>query len=297
MNYKHIFHAGNFADIFKHLALITCLEKIQEKNRNFFVIDTHAGAGKYDLESQDSLKTLEAKNGILSFFQKQNLKNPALKNYLKILAKINIWKEAIWQANDGSASMADKGRIEKIKFYPGSPYIIKYFLRPLDKAMFCEIKNEQFLELKRQFSGNKKTRIFREDGFDFLAKKVEIKTIHGLVLIDPAYEKASNSLSLDYERVVLSLKESMPKIKHAIYLIWHPIINKENDQRHLQRFYLQIREAAKDKVLHFILNNDKNADISKMNSCGLFVINASSEIANDLKNKLSSVFKENLIIK
>lgn len=296
MNYNHLYHAGNFADIAKHLTLILCLEEFHKNQTAFLAIDTHAGAGKYDLESTESKKTHEAENGIFKFLKNLDYKNSSLKSYLKILAKINIWKAPIYSdsaadLSKSGSSMQDKNRTEKLKFYPGSPYIIKYFLRSQDKAIFYEIKNQEFIKLKRNFAGNPKTKLQNKDGFEILNLE-KITDKNGLILIDPAFEKASNQISKDYNRTVELLKQSSKLLNPFIHLVWHPIIEKTLEQNALNKFYKDISYLQFKDMLHITFQDDKN-ELNKMSACGLFIMNT----PEGLTKKLQSIFGEKIKIR
>lgn len=296
MNYNHLYHAGNFADIAKHLTLILCLEEFHKKSEPFLAIDTHAGIGKYDLDSTESKKTNEAENGIFKFLKNLDYKNPHLKNYLKILAKINIWKSPIFidsaaDQSKSTSSMQAQNKTEKLKFYPGSPYIIKYFLRGADKAIFCEIKNQEFIKLKRNFAGNPKTKLLNTDGFDLLTHE-KITAKNGLILIDPAFEKNSNQVSKDYNRTIELLKQSSKTLNSFIHLVWHPIINKQIEKDTLDKFYKDFNYLQFKDILHITFQDDKN-ELNKMSACGLFIMNA----PDGLTKKLLSIFGNKMKIR
>ncbi len=276
MNYNHHYHAGNFADIIKHLTLIFCLEKLHQKDTPFFALDTHSGSAKYDLQDEPAIKTGEALDGIYHFIKNCDLKNPLIENYIKILEKINE---------------TDKISARNLKFYMGSPYIIKHFLRPQDRAIFAEIKNEEFLKLKENLAGKQNISFLNENGFELTKSKLPPLEKRGLILIDPAFEKNSDLISKDYEKTIKSLEEAQKRFLHGIYLVWHPIINKENDQKILEAFYDSIKNLKFKEIVHIIFQNGNNLE-NKMNSCGLFVINP----CFGLEEKLREVFEKNLII-
>lgn len=287
MNYRHLYHAGNFADIFKHLALIFCLEKLQEKETPFFVLDTHAGSGKYDITSSEATKTGEALIGVQSFLKDRDFNDLNLLNYIKILAKINSFQ------TDYKNNLANYKNFTNIKFYAGSPYIIQYFLRPQDHAIFAELRQDEFRLLKRNFAGNDKFQSLNVDGFLLLKSKLPPLEKRGLILIDPAFEKTESKISVDYEKTVSALKDGYKRFAHGIYLVWHPIINKEIEQEVLQKFYQEISELKFNNILHIIFLDDKRDESYKMQSCGLFVINAPW----GFEAKLKSIFKEKIQIR
>lgn len=280
MNYRHSFHAGNFADIIKHLTLIFCLERLCQKETPFFALDTHSATGKYDLQNEDAIKTKEALGGIYKFLKTQDLQNKNLENYLKILAKINKI-EKVCNGHD-------------ITIYPGSPYIIKYFLRQQDRANFAEIQKEEFLLLKKNLAGNKNITFFNQDGFQLIKSKLPPLEKRGLILIDPAFEKNSDLISKDYERIIEALQDAQKRFAHAIYLVWYPIINKEGEQNVLQDFYLNIKNLKFKEIAHIIFKNDEDHAL-KMNSCGLFVINPTFELEEKLRDVFGDKFKYSIL--
>ena len=223
MNYHHIYHAGNFADIFKHIILCLCLEKLHEKPTPFFVLDTHAGLGKYDLDDEKSLKTSESLEGIKKLLAQKNYANFLPERYLRILAKLNRCE--IYELP------------KKLKFYAGSPALIRDYLRSDDRAIFAELNREDFSQLRRNFAGSEKFSLFNQDGFHLLKSKLPPLEKRGLIIIDPAFEKDQSKISVDYEKIVLGLKDAQKRFAHGIYLVWYPII--KSDKEVLEKFYLE----------------------------------------------------------
>jgi len=258
MNYQHIYHAGNFADIFKHCILCLCLEKLHQKESNFLAIDTHAGAGKYYLQDPKIIKTKEFEDGIKKILSQKNFQEILPQNFLKILAKINVCK-------------IDE-LPNKIKHYSGSPIIIKNFLRTNDKAIFSETAQATFYELKRNFSGNKKIITTQENGINLLKSKLPPLEKRGLILIDPSFEKNHNKISDDYFLTIESLQNAYKRFAHGIYLLWHPII--EGEEKILKNFYDQIKQLKFNKITHVKFDVGKNnISSNKMSSCGIFIFN------------------------
>jgi len=263
MNYHHIYHAGNFADVFKHVILTICLEDLQKKPDPFFVLDTHAGIGKYDLADDKSRKTSEAENGIKKYL-KNNLALP--QNYLKVLAKTNCCKV--------------EELSHKLKIYTGSPIIIKYFTRPQDRVVLAELNQHTFSQLRRNFAGNQKFTLLNEDGFSLLKSTLPPKEKRGLIIIDPAFEKDQKVISDDYKKIIINLKEARQSFPSGTYLIWHPIIKK--DEKTLLEFYQKMRELKFDNMIHKTFALENSSD-EKMNACGMFIINAAADIEEKLK--------------
>jgi 23S rRNA (adenine2030-N6)-methyltransferase len=265
MNYNHQFHAGNFADIFKHLILIFCLEKLHEKSSSFLAIDTHSSCGKFNIFDEKILKTNEFNEGLNKILKNNNFKEILPINYLKILAKINCCEI------DEIPS--------KIKVYSGSAMIIKNFLRSQDKAIFAETHSEIFYQLSRNFTGNKKILCIKEDGFSTLKSKLPSLEKRNLILIDPAFEKINDKISADYQKILIALHEGYKRCNNAIFIIWHPIIDGEENL--LNNFYNNIASLNFSKIHHIIIDIGKNIEKPlKLHSCGMFIINMPWQIDN-----------------
>ncbi len=275
MNYHHIYHAGNFADIFKHIILCLCLEKLHEKPAPFFVLDTHAGLGKYSLEDEKSLKTFEAKNGIQKLLQQKNFTEILPPRYLKILAKLNRCE--IHQLPT------------KLNLYAGSPYIISDYLRSQDRGIFAELNREDFLQLRRNFAGNPKFSLLNEDGFGLLKSKLPPIEKRGLIIIDPAFEKDQSKISVDFEKIISALNEAHKRFSHGVYLVWYPII--KSDQEVLKDFYQKISETKFEKKSHQIFDLGSKEGETKMSACGMFIFNAPWQLEEKLEIILPQILQ------
>lgn len=276
MNYQHHYHVGNFADIFKHLILCLCLEKLHEKPNSFLAIDAHSSQGKYLINHEKIAKTHEFAEGFLKILNHQNFVQILPEKFLQILARINVCEIAELPS--------------KIKHYAGSPIIIKNFLRANDKAIFAENNPPIFLELRRNFAGNKKITCLKENGFDLLKSKLPPLENRGLILLDPAYEKHQNRISQDYDEVLNSLKEAYKRFAHGIYLVWHPII--EGEEILLSNFYQKITELKFSKIAHATFNIGKNPhNPNKMHSCGMFIINMPWQVDVKLQSYLTPILE------
>lgn len=270
MNYHHIYHCGNFADIFKHVILTFCLEKFHEKPAPFFVLDTHAGIGKYDLADEKSLKTYEADEGIKKIIKTNILPE----RYLKILAKTNHCEIAELPYN--------------LRFYAGSPFIIKDYLRSQDRAIFAELNPDDFTLLKKSVAGNPKFSLMKTDGFSLLKAKLPPLEKRGLILIDPAFEKIESKISADYAKIIESLKDASKRFAHGVYIVWHPIINGEKEV--LENFYTKMRELKFEKMMHVVFDVGAKGD-KKMTACGAFIINAPWQLDEKLNFILPKVLQ------
>ena len=173
MNYKHSYHAGNFADVVKHVCLTALIKALSQKDTPFCCIDTHAGAGLYDLTSKEMSKTKEYVNGIEKVIQ-QNNPPPIVKAYLDCVHQINNR-----YSGDKYGSM---------QYYPGSPLIARQLIRPHDRIIACELQPDEYQALKNTLGGDKQVAIHHSDGFLGLKAFLPPQERRGLILIDPPYE-------------------------------------------------------------------------------------------------------------
>ena len=258
MNYQHYFHVGNFADIFKHCILCFCLEKLHEKPSSFLAIDTHSSSAKYSIFDEKIAKTNEFNEGFRAILDQHNFSEILPQKFLEILAKINVCEIQELPS--------------KLKYYAGSPLIIKNFLRFDDKAIFAENNHPIFQELRKNFVGNKKIACLQENGFDLLKAKLPPREKRALILIDPAYEKNHNLISNDYQDAINSLQDGQRRFANGIYLLWYPII--EGDEKNLANFYQKINELKFEKITQIIFDIGKNSEFpKKMHACGMFIFN------------------------
>lgn len=291
MNYQHIYHSGNFADIFKHSILIICLKEILAQKKPFIVIDSHAGAGKYDLLTQNNLSNFEARDGIIKIaldIRRSNLKNPIIPTELiAIFNKINLDK-----ISEQTLIELEKGEFAKIKendyarlYYPGSPLIISHFTHLPNNAVFIEKDKKQFELLRKNFAGNKKIKTICGCGFSAI-KSLEIQSKiadfkNGLIIIDPPFEKLHHKISPDYQNIVDNLDFFRKKSNNITYIIWYPIIDR--DSKILEKFILNIKKIGFKNIYNYQINIDKKylKSSNSMQSCGIIVINGSDKAINN----------------
>ncbi len=196
MNYRHAFHAGNFADVMKHAALVAALERLTEKDRPLFLLDTHAGRGRYDLAATGG----EAAGGIARVLAAGlDDTHPALARYLAIVRGMN----------EG----------DRLGSYPGSPMIEAAFMRAGDRAAFCELLTGEADALRRLFRGDARVGVHCRDGFEALAALLPPPEKRGLALIDPPYEEQER----DLERVAEALVAAAARWPQGALMAWYPI--------------------------------------------------------------------------
>ncbi len=196
MNYQHIYHAGNFADVAKHAGLVYCLNALRRKDAAFFVLDSHAGRGYYDMQAPQAQKSGEAERGI------QRLIDTSI--------------DAAPLADYFAAIRARRGK--RLARYPGSPALIAGGLRPQDRALFVELVPAEARAAERQIQSLGRVRAEIGDGYAALKAFLPPDERRGLVLIDPPYE------SLDELKLMLqAFTEAYRRWPSGIYLMWYPI--------------------------------------------------------------------------
>jgi 23S rRNA (adenine2030-N6)-methyltransferase len=200
MNYSHEFHAGNFADVFKHAVLCRILYYLRGKQAAFRVIDTHAGAGLYDLTSDAATRSGEWHDGIEKLLSADVPANVAalLAPYLDVVAAIN-----------------ERGRLRR---YPGSPALVRGLLRPQDRLIACELEPKAYRALARNLRGDSRIKTLEIDGWTALNAYVPPKERRGLVLVDPPFEADS-----DFSNLAAGFGAAYRKWATGIYALWYPL--------------------------------------------------------------------------
>ena len=207
LSYRHAFHAGNHADVLKHYVFSLVLDYFNQKDKPYWVIDTHAGAGLYALGGEFAQKNAEFETGIERLLAAKYLPT-SLKNYVEIIKSFN-------QNN-------------QLNFYPGSPKIAEHFLRKDDKLRLFELHPSDFKILEQNFVGQssqnirlRQTKIEMQDGFAGIKACLPPPTKRAAVLIDPPYE-----LKDDYQRVVDCMKDSLSRFATGTYMVWYPLLQR-----------------------------------------------------------------------
>ena len=198
LSYKHGYHAGNQADVLKHICLIQAYKSLKRHHNSISYIDTHAGSGNYNFKSDYMLKNREYENGI-SKLENYKYENQSIKFYLKVLRNINNSK--------------------KMTFYPGSPSIISHLSDKSDKLIFYELHINEVQLLKKHLSKQFNSKVYNKDGFEFFLQKIN-PTEKTLVLIDPSYE-----IKDDFEKVVKTLEMLDEAYQNVTAMIWYPVLN------------------------------------------------------------------------
>ncbi len=245
MNYRHHFHAGNVADVFKHLVLIRVLEALRLKETPFCVIDTHAGSGLYRLQAPG-----EFEQGIGRLWPARP-QWPQLGTYFELLAALN---------RDG------------LKAYPGSPWIIRALLRPQDRAVFMERHPEEAAALRDNLRDSRGITINEADAWAALTGLVPPRENRGLVFIDPPYEKSD-----EFDQVARALRAVLPRWRNGLYLVWCPI----KARRPVEKLHQAVRALGAEALAIELLTLPGDVP-QRLNGSGVILINPPWKLEEDL---------------
>ena len=249
MNYRHAFHAGNHADVLKHVVLLAMLDALMRKDAPFFVLDTHAGRGRYLLRGGQAGRTGEAATGIL---QLHGLADPppALARYLRAVAADNP--------------------VDALLVYPGSPLLAAQAMRPQDRLAACELQPEEAEALRELFARDPRVAVHARDGYDavraLLPPRVDgVRIARGLVLVDPPYEAQDE----EYPRVAQAVREALERWPQATCAIWYPV----KQRRTLQPFFRKLEAMpARSLLLAELLVRPDDSPL-RLNGSGMAILN------------------------
>jgi 23S rRNA (adenine2030-N6)-methyltransferase len=211
MNYRHAYHAGNFADVIKHLLLVLCIDRLKTKPTPFFVLDAHGGTGLYDLTAVQAQKTMEYQGGVGRLMRSSPpalCASPPLAGGIggECLKDLNLYLSLIKQDWDKNC-------------YPGSPLLAARMLRPQDRLLACELHPEDFQSLKAALEGFENVKVMHQNAYQALRAYLPPRERRGLVLIDPPYEIEKNEFSV----LAGQLQEWRKRWATATYLLWYPV--------------------------------------------------------------------------
>ncbi|MCL6270376.1 23S rRNA (adenine(2030)-N(6))-methyltransferase RlmJ [Sansalvadorimonas sp. 2012CJ34-2] len=256
LSYRHGFHAGNHADVLKHLVQSLVIEYLTRKDKPIRYIDTHSATGGYSLEDDFAKKTAEWKEGIGKIWQKPDLPE-ALSDYLEAVSKFN-------------------NNNQKLKLYPGSPSIAANLLREQDRLSLFELHPADSRQLARNFEHDRRVRVSQGDGFAGLKSLLPPLEKRVLILIDPPYEVKD-----DYNTVIKSLKEAFKRFAVGVYAVWYPRLDSE----HSRRFGHKLEKCGAQRWLHVTLDVRGN-NTAGMFGSGMFVVNPPWLLEQQLKETL-----------
>lgn len=260
MNYRHAYHAGNFADVIKHAVLALVIEHLKRKPAPFRVIDTHAGIGVYDLTAEEAVKTGEWHDGIGRIWQGPG-SSPLPDNIRDVLAP---YLATVRSLNEG----------DDLRIYPGSPFVAKALMRPQDVLMVNELHPGDHQVLLRRLRSDARARVTNIDGWIALRSVLPPKERRGVVLIDPPFEVEG-----ERERLVSGLKDGLARFATGTYLLWYPI----KELAPVAALKREIVASGVEKLLCAELFVHRPGDPRRLNGCGLLVVNPPYQLDERLR--------------
>jgi 23S rRNA (adenine2030-N6)-methyltransferase len=256
MNYRHAFHAGGFADVVKHAVLLRILVHLRAKPAAFRVIETHAGAGLYDLAGEEAGRSGEWHDGIGRL----------------VTAEIGTQARALLAPYlDAVAACNGGGRLTA---YPGSPALVRALLRPQDRLIACELEPKAAAALAHNLRGDPRCKAIAIDGWTALSAFVPPKERRGLVVIDPPFEDAD-----DFQRLAHGLVSAHRKWPGGTYLLWYPIKERSAPDAMARR----LRRSGVGKVLRAELRVAEPAESGPLGACGLIIVNPPWTLPGELE--------------
>ena len=277
LSYRHSFHAGNHADVLKHTVQSLIIESLKEKDKPFLYLDTHAGAGRYQLGSEHAERTGEYLEGIARIWQQDDL--PAeLEAYINVVKHFN--------------------RSGQLRYYPGSPLIARQLLREQDSLQLTELhpsdypllrsefqkdsrarveKADGFQQLKAKLQKDSRARVEKADGFQQLKAKLPPVSRRGLILIDPPYE-----MKTDYQAVVSGIAEGYKRFATGTYALWYPVVLRQQ----IKRMIHDLEATGIRKILQIELAVLPDSDRRGMTASGMIVINPPWKLEQQMNNVL-----------
>jgi 23S rRNA (adenine2030-N6)-methyltransferase len=257
LSYRHAFHAGNHADLLKHFVLVQLLRYFNQKDKPYWFIDTHAGAGCYQLDSPHAKKNAEFESGIARLWSRNDLP-----------VEIADYVEQVRALNSG----------DKLRLYPGSPLIALQLMRPDDRLRLFELHSTDYRLLCDNFKeAGRRAAITHGDGFAEIKSVLPPPPRRGLVLIDPSYEDKR-----DYLRVVAAMKAALSRFVSGTYMIWYPQVQR-GDARQLPE---KLKKLAPDWLNVSLTVHTPGADGFGMHGSGLFIINPPWTLEKILRNTM-----------
>ncbi|HLU14004.1 MAG TPA: 23S rRNA (adenine(2030)-N(6))-methyltransferase RlmJ [Arenimonas sp.] len=267
MNYRHGFHAGNHADVLKHLVLLALLDTLRDKDTPFFVLDTHAGRGSYPLQGEQAQRTGEAAGGILRLQQAAPAEPPLLHRYLEAIAA---------------------AQAEHPGDYPGSPRLVAAALRADDRLAACELQPEEAAALKACLAGDRRCHVHQRDGYEAVKallppREGERRIGRALVLVDPPYE----AQEAEYPKVLEAVRDGLARMPQAQFAIWYPIKRRALLAPFLrQAAKLPVRSAL---VAELLVRPDDSP--LRMNGSGMLLLNPPWRLDGQIAPALPALVK------
>lgn len=264
MNYRHAYHAGNFADVVKHIILTRIVLYLQRKDQAFRVIDTHAGIGRYDLQGVEAGKTNEWQSGVGRLLDAKVDAKVAdlIQPYLDIVRAENA---------DG-----------QMRHYPGSPLIVRHLLRRQDRLSALELHPEDAELLSEVFEGDIQVRATKLDGWLALGAHLPPKEKRGLVLVDPPFEVAG-----EFDRIVDGLVRGHKRFSGGTFAVWYPV----KDRHEVRRFIAALHDTGIPKILRSELMIRSLSAEPRLDGTGMIIVNPPFTLYEELRTFLPPLSK------
>jgi 23S rRNA (adenine2030-N6)-methyltransferase len=257
MNYRHAYHAGNFADVVKHLVLTRIIAHLAKKDAPFRVVDTHAGIGLYDLEADEATRTGEWQEGI------GRLDEPFHAAQEEVLAEYRGVLASVRERHGPTV-------------YPGSPAIIREMLRPQDRGILNELHPQDFALLAERYNQVPNLKTLHLDAWNALHAMIPPREKRGLVLVDPPFEEPG-----EMDRLAVELQRAIEKWPTGIYAVWYPV----KDLRAVNRSLAPLAHFPRN-VLRLELYVERPDDPTRLTGCGLAVVNPPWTLQNEMETVL-----------
>jgi 23S rRNA (adenine2030-N6)-methyltransferase len=264
MNYRHAYHAGNFADVLKHVVLALVIEYLKRKEAPFRVVDVHAGAGRYALTSAEAGKTGEWLGGIGRLLGAEARPLPAT-----VARHLQPYLDAVRSENAAP----------RLEVYPGSPALALRLMRAQDTLVANDLHPEERAHLNAAIGSDRRAKVMALDAWVALKSLLPPKERRGVVLIDPPFEEPR-----ELDRMAEGLAQGLQRFATGIYLVWYPI----KDLRPIARFHADLAALGISKLLRVELLVQRPSDSERLNGCGLVVANP----PYTLESELSAILPE-----
>jgi 23S rRNA (adenine2030-N6)-methyltransferase len=260
VNYRHDYHAGNFADVFKHVALRLLLGAMHRKPKPFFYLDTHAACSQYTLDSEAAARTQEWRNGIGRLWHRDDLEASVAAHR----ALIREWP--------GNASAAEP------RVLPGSTAVAHALLRSQDRAAFCETLSPACHELREAFGGDDRVAIHERDGYEALKALLPPREKRGVVLVDPPFEQPD-----EFGRLLAGLRVAHERWAQGVFALWYPL----KDEAAVARFKEQLATSGVPRILTAELWPWPRDVGERFAGCGLAIVNPPWQVDDQLTTALA----------
>ncbi|MFY9770392.1 MAG: 23S rRNA (adenine(2030)-N(6))-methyltransferase RlmJ [Xanthobacteraceae bacterium] len=269
MNYQHAFHAGNFADVHKHIVLTRILDYLRQKPAAFRVVDTHAGAGLYNLLGPQAARSGEWRDGIGRLFA---MPRSGATGTDSLQALVAPYLDIITALNPAGT----------LRLYPGSPLIVKALLRRQDRLIACELEPSAAASLKAALHGDARAKVLSIDGWVGLFANVPPKERRGLVVIDPPYEE-----TVEFARLSDALAQAYRKWPNGLYLLWYPIKAREAPDALARR----LRRLSVPKILRCEFSIAPPRADGALAGSGLIIVNPPFPLERELRELLPAFMR------